>query len=195
MSDAMLKQKIYLISGSPGTGKTTLSQALAKEFDGHHITFIRNLAKAPSGRGSVLRVLKRAVMLGRSKVEKEAILQSYKEFMESGKTTLIIDGIFHPKEVNQIKERFNGMDIHQIFVSAPKKRRISFIQMRPKDKGGGSIMKARAWATVMDLLHSRMIGLANLRKLRLQSDIFIENDLPKEEFIKEAVRRINHLTE
>jgi len=153
-----------------GSGKTTLAEGLKHRVDGYHITFPRKLGKTE--RGTVLKTLKRFMRYGTKRVKREAVKNSYKEFVESGKTSLNLDGIISPFEINELKRISPELEVYTIFISTPKNRRISFVQARVKDKGGGTRARSRVWLTVLDLFHKKTVW-SRLKKLKKTKQNFI----------------------
>jgi hypothetical protein len=184
----IMKKRVFVVSGLPATGKTELSKALAKKLDACHTVFLRKIAGRDTG--TVLAAIKRIALLGQKKARSIAMKQSLEEFLQTGKTTLIIDGAFGPEEVETIKQSGLGLEIKTIFLHGKRKQRISFAQLRRPGKGGGSRAWATAWITAMDLLHNKLLGV-DLQEMKKQSDVVIEKkDETQQAFLERAIKRI-----
>ena len=115
----MYKGRIIIITGSPGTGKTTIATVIAKESDFvrsvhmHTDDFYHYLSK-----GAIPPHLPESQ--GQNTVVVEAFLEAAKRYARSG-YDVIVDGIVGPWFLTPLKEDMKeGYEIHYIILRADK---------------------------------------------------------------------------
>lgn len=119
-----------------------------------------------------------------------AMEKSYQQFQRSGRKTFIVDGVVHPQDVEILRELAPGVAIHPIHIITPRNRRISLIQLRKANKGGGVRAYARLWLKIMTLFHIPKLGFADLTALAKESSLQINNNGSVQKMVKEAKKHI-----
>lgn len=187
----MPRRRIVAISGLPGSGKTTLANALTTEMNGVRAGFTKVVAKHHGRTSSILGAIRGIMRHGRKEAVRMAMEKSYRQFQRSGRNTFIVDGVVHPQDVEVLRELAPGIAIHPIHIKTPRNRRISLIQLRTVNKGGGIRPYARLWLKMMTLFHLPILGFADLTALAKESSIQINNNGSVQKMVKEAKKHIH----
>lgn len=185
----MKPRRAIIVSGLPGSGKSTLSEMLAEKLDGHHVIFPR-VVGGNKPKNSTFYAIAAIVRHGREKAVRKGLTLAHDDFIRTGKTTLVIDGAVHPKDLDILSRIDPELKIQVIHINGlPTRERALRIQFRTRGNWRGSALRSNIWLRIMGALHYPALGLADLKEMAKKGSV-IENKGTRAQLLVSALYRL-----
>lgn len=178
-------EKIFCLAGDISTGKTTVAEHLAAEFDAHHFRMAKLLAAKAREEGMNTSDYSDSIMQmhGPSGVMAHLMPDIHTDFVNGAHNNITIDGIYRPEDLDVIRATFPHSKLYLIFTSAPRILRIGKLAKRE----GISILAAKEKIDKWDVHMNQKFNKLNV--LEKTSDIKVHNWLRNSNQVKTAISK------